>query len=299
MVSLRPAWSTGASLAIHGAALAAAIWWLAPFSVTPPPTLPQIEFLPPLPVPSTPQEAQPTPVEILRQSTPAPAPAAAPKPIEAPPEPQVAKILPEPDKTIPPDLTPKPASPVETPVETNAAPAPTPDVPPVISTVSPVAEIELPKPPLPKPRPKHRPLHAAPRAAAAKNPDLSKTLPAAASVDGRKSEKQVVVAEAAAPQRPAGPPPDYIGLIRARLENAKRYPLEARSHDEQGTPLVDFVLDRSGRLLSSRLQSSSGVSTLDAEAIAMVGRAAPFPPFPPSMVRDRLELVVPIQFMLK
>ncbi len=98
---------------------------------------------------------------------------------------------------------------------------------------------------------------------------------------------------------PAGPPPDYVGLIRAQLERAKRYPAAARREGREGVVAVRFVLDRSGALLSCRLESGSGDSDLDEEALAMAARAAPFPPFPDTLERRRLDLVVPIRFSLK
>ncbi|MBN8871707.1 MAG: energy transducer TonB [Rhodospirillales bacterium] len=45
-----------------------------------------------------------------------------------------------------------------------------------------------------------------------------------------------------------------------------------------------------------RLQKPSGVELLDEEATALVQRAAPLPPPPEGR---RMELVVPIQFMLR
>jgi periplasmic protein TonB len=57
-----------------------------------------------------------------------------------------------------------------------------------------------------------------------------------------------------------------------------------------------FTIDRKGNVLSSQIATSSGSSVLDAEVLALVKRAAPFPP-PPAVVADAdLSFVVPIRF---
>ena len=71
-----------------------------------------------------------------------------------------------------------------------------------------------------------------------------------------------------------------MGQIIAAIERNKRYPAEAESRNEQGTPSVSFSIDRSGRLLSSRLARSSGYPALDQEALAILRRAPALPPAP-------------------
>ena len=91
----------------------------------------------------------------------------------------------------------------------------------------------------------------------------------------------------------------YIGQVRAIMEKAKHYPPEARYDGQEGTVWLRFSLARSGALTDWRIQTSSGVSSLDEEAGRMVKSAAPFPPFPTALTRDGLELVVPVRFSLK
>jgi protein TonB len=81
------------------------------------------------------------------------------------------------------------------------------------------------------------------------------------------------------------------------LEHSKRYPGEARSRGEQGTARLAFSIDQDGHLLSSRIVSSSGSVALDAEALALVGRAQPFPPPPPELAGN--ELTVPLRFNIR
>jgi protein TonB len=78
------------------------------------------------------------------------------------------------------------------------------------------------------------------------------------------------------------------------LERNKRYPSEARSRGEQGVTRLAFSIDAQGRLLSSRIVASSGSAALDAETLALVRRAEPFPPPPPELAGN--ELTVPVSF---
>jgi protein TonB len=61
---------------------------------------------------------------------------------------------------------------------------------------------------------------------------------------------------------------------------------------------VAFTIDRSGNLVSDKLVQSTGFPALDAEAVAMVQRAQPFPPPPPQAGDDKLKFTLPVIFAL-
>jgi TonB family protein len=86
---------------------------------------------------------------------------------------------------------------------------------------------------------------------------------------------------------------NYNGRVAAHLARHKRFPEGAQSKRNQGTAVVNFSLDDSGRLIAVKLVRSSGVSALDQEAQAMVRRASPFPA-PPS--GGTVEFTVPLSF---
>lgn len=69
---------------------------------------------------------------------------------------------------------------------------------------------------------------------------------------------------------------DYKKYLKASIECAKQYPLIARRRGEEGRVGVVFELDRFGRLLTSRIEMSSGIAVLDEAAIRAVMNAAPF-----------------------
>jgi periplasmic protein TonB len=81
------------------------------------------------------------------------------------------------------------------------------------------------------------------------------------------------------------------------LEHNKRYPSDARARGEQGVTRLAFRIDSEGHLLSSRVVASSGSAALDAETLAMVQRAQPFPPPPPELAGS--ELTVPLRFNIR
>ncbi|TWB46586.1 energy transducer TonB family protein [Nitrospirillum viridazoti] len=106
---------------------------------------------------------------------------------------------------------------------------------------------------------------------------------------------------ASVPRVAAGPSvsvPTWQGLLLAQLERFKRYPADAQTRHQQGVAYLRFTMDRDGRVLSSRLEKSSGYELLDREVQALIERAQPLPKPPPELGSDRVELVVPIAFSL-
>ncbi|HWX14139.1 MAG TPA: TonB family protein [Methylocella sp.] len=63
----------------------------------------------------------------------------------------------------------------------------------------------------------------------------------------------------------------------------KQYPESAIRRGVKGTATIGFVLDESGGVALVSLLRSSGEADLDSESVALVRRAAPFPPPPPGV----------------
>jgi protein TonB len=83
------------------------------------------------------------------------------------------------------------------------------------------------------------------------------------------------------------------------LNKHKKYPHEARKSGDEGVAAVSFTLDRSGKVISSHLDKSSGSDLLDKEAIEVLSRASPFPPPPSDVPNLTINLTLPIQFRIK
>ena len=73
----------------------------------------------------------------------------------------------------------------------------------------------------------------------------------------------------------------YRYIVGGILERVKQYPESARRRGAKGTTTIGFVLNETGGVASVVLLRSSGEADLDAEGVALVNRAAPFPPPPP------------------
>lgn len=99
--------------------------------------------------------------------------------------------------------------------------------------------------------------------------------------------------------RPSNAAPTWQGQVLGALNKVRRYPREASFRRQQGVPYIRFVMDRDGKVLSSRLERSSGVRALDDEAVALPKRAQPLPKPPAEVAGDTIELVVPVEFIIR
>jgi TonB family protein len=93
----------------------------------------------------------------------------------------------------------------------------------------------------------------------------------------------------------AADPAEYRSSVLRRLASLKHYPESARARGVEGDAVVSFTLDNAGRVVSARITRSSGQADIDAETLAMVRRASPFPPPPSAAARS---FSAPIDFRL-
>lgn len=88
----------------------------------------------------------------------------------------------------------------------------------------------------------------------------------------------------------------YRSMIAAHLQRYKRYPGSAEARGERGVAMVSFVVNRNGRVTSSRLSKSSGFASLDQETLALLQRAQPLPAFPPELQQNAMSFTLPYSF---
>jgi colicin import membrane protein len=79
---------------------------------------------------------------------------------------------------------------------------------------------------------------------------------------------------------------DYHSAVLRHLAAFKHYPESARERGAHGQTVVTFTLDNAGRVVSASIARSSGQADIDAETLAMVRRAQPFPTPPPAAQRS-------------
>ena len=90
----------------------------------------------------------------------------------------------------------------------------------------------------------------------------------------------------------------YYGVVRNMLDSNKKYPLLSLQRRQEGTPVVEFTILKSGEVIDL-IVNSSGYRLLDREAQKIVLKSAPFPPIPDSIGKQRINLRVPINFNLQ
>jgi protein TonB len=179
----------------------------------------------------------------------------------APPQPRPPPPKPPVAAVVPP---PQPRPPPEVPAPTTEAPPPLPLEKPVAPPLRPVVRR------FQRPAPSPPPV-AAPQTAAAR-------LPAPSSP-------------------PAAISPSYRMLLGEWLESHKRYPESAREHGEEGRAVLQFVVDRDGRVVDFAVVTSSGYPDIDA-AVNRMMQGARLPPFPAEMPQSSIKVWVAIDFRL-
>jgi protein TonB len=143
-----------------------------------------------------------------------------------------------------------------------------------------MAEVALPEPDPPKPEPPTEE-----RQATAPLPVIAAVAaPATAGVD--------------TPQPPSAAVLRWQSGLYAEIARLERYTLSGRTHGLQGSVKISFLIDRTGRVLETRILQSSGSRNLDQEVLSRVDRARL--PKPPPDVKDAdLVINVGMNFTLK
>ena len=91
----------------------------------------------------------------------------------------------------------------------------------------------------------------------------------------------------------------YVARLKDWLLNRLTYPRVAQLHQQTGTALLYFTVDRNGRVQDYELRTSTGHELLDREVMALIQRAQPLPAMPEQISQDRLEMLVNIEFVLE
>ncbi len=85
----------------------------------------------------------------------------------------------------------------------------------------------------------------------------------------------------------------YLAEICQKIQQNMRYPKLARRMGLEGKVVVSFVVHKDGNVADVHIKHSSGVQTLDKNAIVTIKKAAPFPRPP-----IKAKLIVPIKYGL-
>ena len=258
-------WSSSAVaiVALHAAVIALAIGWYRP--LTPPGiTLPAI-MVDMSPVTSAPQTTQ----------------------LDLAPGPVMQQA----------DASPPEAAKQET-VEEQIAPTPPQEKPEVVAP----PEQKQVTPPTPEPAkvtPEQKPAPVKPKVTRREAKKPTEAPPAPRTTASPRAERQAPAASAVSSGASAAAVASYKQMVAAHLQRFKQYPSSAKAAGQQGTARVSFTLSRSGGVISAGLGGTSGHSALDAETLAMVRRAQPFPAFPSDVKQSSMSFSAPVAFYIR
>jgi protein TonB len=193
----------------------------------------------------------------------------------SPPEPAAAEVVQEQIAPTPPQEKPDVVAPPEQKVE-----------------MKPVTEPA-------KPAPEVKPMPVKPKVVRADAKKPTDAPPAPRTTASPKAERQAPAASAVSAGASAEVLASYRQMVAAHLQRFKQYPPAAKAAGQQGTARVSFTLTRSGGVVSVGLGGSSGHSALDAETLAMVRRAQPFPAFPADVKQASMPFSAPVAFYIR
>ncbi|MEM7548022.1 MAG: TonB family protein [Pseudomonadota bacterium] len=270
---------------------------------------------PPLHSPATvtPQASPPDAPEVA--VAPAPAPTDIPRAGLAIPTPSETTVpepgTPPPPQSLPPDAPPAPAiataevtPPEEVIPETPAASPrsapmprakPKPPARPRVARAEPAKKApEQPTPPVRTARPDPAQVKTPPEPSS--GADAESTQPSVAAGTGGGTEEGDGNAGETAGTEPSGGAElaqIWGSRIRREVERKKAMPRTLR---RSGAVLVAMTVERDGRLMSAKIQKSSGSKGLDAAAMKAVEAAAPYVPAPAELTGTMFQFVLPVVF---
>jgi len=88
----------------------------------------------------------------------------------------------------------------------------------------------------------------------------------------------------------------YFSSIKKQIESVWSYPEQAATRGLQGQLLLQFILDRSGKLVDISLVHSSEHEILDNAALDAVKTASPYNPFPEKIQKNKLKIIASFKY---
>jgi protein TonB len=181
-------------------------------------------------------------------------------------------------------------------VEEQIAPTPPQEKPEVVAPPEQKVEMKpVTEPAKPVPDAKSTPVKPKVVRPEAKKPNDSTPAPRTAAPP--RVERQAQAASVASAGAIASAIASYNQRVRAHLMRFHQYPSGANG--QRGVARLSFTLSRSGQVSGGRLGGSSGVAALDAQAMAMIRQASPFPAIPPEIPQGSMSFTIPVEFTVR
>jgi protein TonB len=190
---------------------------------------------------------------------------------------------------------PEPVKPQEV-LEDQIGPTPPQQKPEVVAPPEQKVELKPATEPA-KPVPDTRPTPVKPKVVRPEAKKPNDSPPAPRTTAPPRVERQAQAASAATAGATASAIASYNQRVRAHLMRFHQYPSAANG--QRGVARLSFTLSRSGQVTGSRLGRSSGISVLDAQAMAMIRQASPFPAIPPEIPQGSMSFTIPVAFTVR
>jgi len=91
---------------------------------------------------------------------------------------------------------------------------------------------------------------------------------------------------------------EWSKTLSAHVAKFKTYPQQSKRRGEQGRVIIRFTIDAGGKVLDVGLTKRTCFEDLNEEAVNMVKRAEPFPPFPETMKLEKKTFGIPMNYRL-
>ena len=90
----------------------------------------------------------------------------------------------------------------------------------------------------------------------------------------------------------------YVTQVYKLIDSKKKYPRQSLIRREEGIVMLEIVIRKDGRLKSMKSVTAKYQRLVDSSFDA-VEAAAPFPPFPNQITRERLVIQVPVIYKIR
>ena len=182
-------------------------------------------------------------------------------------------------------------------VDETIAPTPPQEKPDVVAPPEQKLEPTPAKPEPAKIVPVEKPAPSKPKVVRREAKKPSDATPAPRTSAPPRAEREAPMASAMSAGAAASAIASYNQRVRAHLMRFHSYP--SGGGGQRGVARLSFTVSRSGQVTSSRLGGSSGVAAFDAQAMAMVRQASPFPPIPDEIKNGAMSFTIPVEFTVR
>lgn len=182
-------------------------------------------------------------------------------------------------------------------VEETIAPTPPQEKPDVVAPPEQKLELAPARPEPAKIVPVEKPAPVKPKMVRREAKKPSEATPAPRTSAPPRAEREAPMASAMSAGAMASAIASYNQRVRAHLMRFHQYP--SGGGGQRGIARLSFTISRSGQVTSSRLSGTSGVAAFDAQAMAMVRQASPFPPFPDEIKNGSMSFTIPVEFTVR